>query len=102
MCAVWEGGGGLGSCLSVRVGFGRGGAHVCVYVWGSGGGLDSCLSVCVGFGGGGGIGLMTECMCGVWEGGGAGLMSECIWSRGGGGHVSMGMQNLHLDNKKVM
>ena len=63
--------------------------------------------------GGGGIGLMTECMCAVWQGGGGGgLMSECmggVWGggvsvfgvgAGGGGHVSMGMQDLHLDNIK--
>ena len=76
MCAIWEGGGGgVGSCLSVCVGFGsRGGGGVGLMsecgLGGGRGAVDSCRSVCVGFGRGGGVGLMSECMGGVWEGGG--------------------------------
>ena len=62
--------------------------------------MSACMCGFWDVGGGGWVGgLMSECMCGVLEGGGVGLMSECFWSRGGG-HVSMGMQDLHLDNIK--
>ena len=59
--------------------------------------------------GGGGIGLMTECMCAVWEGGLVSCLSVWVGFGGGvsvfgagagGGHVPMGMQDLHLDNIK--
>ena len=38
-----------------------------------------------------------------WCLGGGGGLGSCLsvfGAGGGGGHVSMGMQNLHLDNKK--
>ena len=91
----------VGSCLyegRYVLGLGGGGLmSVCMCGFWEG---VELLSECIVWGFLGGGGLMSECICEVWEGGGG--LGSClsVFGAGGGRHVSMGMQDLHLDNIK--